>query len=98
LWGIDSHHRSAHIGLALRPAFRGKGLGTDVVRVLCHYGFVVLGLHRLQIDTLTDNHAMIHAAEKVGFQREVVHRQETWVLGEFADEVVFGLLEREWTP
>ena len=32
LWGIDLHNRSAHIGISLRPAFRGRGLGTDVLR------------------------------------------------------------------
>ncbi|HEX5118232.1 MAG TPA: GNAT family protein [Pseudonocardiaceae bacterium] len=98
LWGINTHSRSAHIGLALRPAYRGKGLGTDVVRVLCHYGFVVLGLHRIQVDTLADNHAMITAAERVGFRREVVERQATFVLGEFIDEAILGLLAHEWTP
>jgi RimJ/RimL family protein N-acetyltransferase len=97
LWGVDTHNRIAHLGVALLPAHRGKGLGTDVVRVLCHYGFTVLGLHRIQIDTLTDNHAMIHAAEKAGFQREVVHRRAVWVLGEHVDEVVLGLVDREWT-
>jgi RimJ/RimL family protein N-acetyltransferase len=38
LWGMDLHNRNAHLGLALRPAFRGKHLGTDTVRVLCRYG------------------------------------------------------------
>lgn len=95
LWSIDSHNRSAHLGLALRPDFRGKGFGTDIVRVLCHYGFVVLGLHRLQVDTLSDNYAMLKAAERVGFRRESVFRQASWVMGVFADEVVLGLLARE---
>src|SRR3954447_4911594 len=31
LWGIDVHNRTAHPGLALRPAFRGQGFGVDVV-------------------------------------------------------------------
>ena len=62
LWAIDLHNRSAHIGISLRPAFRGKHLGTDVVRVLCRYGFAIRGLHRLQVDTLADNDAMIGAA------------------------------------
>lgn len=35
LWGIDAHNRSAHLGVSLRPALRGRGLGSDVVRVLC---------------------------------------------------------------
>lgn len=62
LWAIDLHNRTAHLGLSLRPACRGRGLGTDVVVALCEYGFAVRGLHRLQVDTLASNTAMIRAA------------------------------------
>ncbi|MFI7468683.1 GNAT family N-acetyltransferase [Nonomuraea sp. NPDC049646] len=98
LWGIDTHHRSAHIGLGLLPSCRGKGYGTDVVAVLCHYGFVLRGLHRLQIETLADNVAMLRAAERNGFVREGVLRSSAWVLGEFLDQVLLGLLAQEWEP
>ncbi|MFF5718018.1 GNAT family N-acetyltransferase [Streptomyces buecherae] len=98
LWGIDTHNRSAHIGLGLLPAARGKGYGTDVVAVLCHYGFVVRGLHRLQIETLADNTAMLRSAERNGFVREGVLRSSSWVLGEFLDEVLLGLLAKDWKP
>jgi RimJ/RimL family protein N-acetyltransferase len=96
LWGIDQHNRSAHLGLSLRPAFRGKGLGTDVVRVLCHYGFVIRGLHRLQVDTLADNDAMIGAATRAGFVTEGTQRQVGWVNGTFADGVILSMLATEW--
>ena len=58
LWGIDTHSRAANVGISLRPSFRGRGFGTDVVRVLCRYGFTTRGLHRLRLDTLADNAAM----------------------------------------
>ncbi|HEX4705520.1 MAG TPA: GNAT family protein, partial [Pseudonocardiaceae bacterium] len=96
LWGIDTHNRTAHIGMSLRPRYRGKGLAADVVRVLCHYGFVVLGLHRLQVDTLADNAAMIGAARRAGFTMEGTLRDGAWVTGVFADEVVLGMLAGEW--
>lgn len=96
LWNIDPHNRTAHLGISLRPAFRGRGLGTDVVRVLCTYGFAVRGLHRLQVDTLADNAAMIAAAVRVGFVLEGTLRRSAWVHGEFVDEVVLGLLATEW--
>lgn len=95
-WGIDSHSRSAHIGLGVLSSARGKGYGTDIVAVLCHYGFVLRGLHRLQAETLADNTAMLIAAERNGFVREGVMRSSAWVLGEFLDEVVLGLLADEW--
>lgn len=96
LWKIDRHNRSAHLGISLRPDFRGRGLGADVVHALCEYGFAVLGMRRLQIETLSDNHAMIKAATGAGFTLEGTLRRAAWVYGVFIDEVVFGLLSEEW--
>ena len=98
LWGIDTHSRTAHIGISLRPAFRGRGLGVDVLQALCEYGFAVRGLHRLQIETLTDNTPMIAAATRAGFAREGTLRHSAWVYGAYADEAILGLLANDWTP
>jgi RimJ/RimL family protein N-acetyltransferase len=97
LWGIDEHNRVAHVGVELRPGFRGRGLGADAVRVVCRYGFAFRGLHRLQLETLADNHAMITVAERLGFTREGIMRGSSWVNGGFTDDVVFGLLVDEFT-
>ena len=98
VWGIDTHNRLAHLGISLRPSFRGRKLGADVVQVLCHYAFTVRGLHRLQMETLADNAAMRHAAEGAGFHYEGTLRSAAWVMGEYVDEVVYGVLADEWTP
>ncbi len=92
-WGSN---RAAHLGISLLPAYRGRGFGTDVVRVLCEYGFAVRGLHRLQIETLSDNIPMI-AAARAGFTAEGTLRHSAWVYGTFADEIILGLLSHEWT-
>ncbi|MER5349359.1 GNAT family protein [Kitasatospora sp. NPDC002551] len=97
LWGVDAHQRRAHLGLALRPAFRGRGLSGDIVRLLCRYGFTVRGMQRLQIETLADNLPMIKAATGAGFVLEGTLRQAAWACGAFVDEVVLGLLAPEWT-
>ncbi|MGH8918843.1 MAG: GNAT family N-acetyltransferase, partial [Actinomycetes bacterium] len=97
LWAIDLHNRLAHLGLSLRPACRGRGLGTDVVLALCGYGFTIRGLHRLQIDTLASNTAMIQAASRAGFVQEGRLRRSAWVNGEFTDEVILGMLATDWT-
>jgi len=96
LWAIDLHNRSAHVGISLRPAFRGCGLGADTVRVLCRYAFAILGLQRLQVETLASNAAMIATATRAGFVPEGTLRQSAWVDGQFADEVILGLLARDW--
>ena len=96
LGGVDLHNRVGHLGVALRPSRRGRGLGSDTVRVLCRYGFAIRGLHRLQAETLADNAAMIRAATQAGFTREGVLRHAAWVNGTFADEVILGQLASEW--
>ena len=98
LWAIDLHNRSAHVGISLRPAFRGCGLGTDTVRVLCRYAFAILGLQRLQAETLASNAAMIATATQAGFVPEGTLRRSAWVDGQFADEVILGMLARDWHP
>lgn len=42
--------------------------------MLCHYGFRVRGLQRLQSETLSDNGATPRSAEHDGFVREGVLR------------------------
>ena len=96
LWGIDAHNRRAHLGLTLFPSFRGRGYGSDVVAVLCRYGFSTLGLHRLALETLADNAAMQRAAERSGFVLEGRMREASWANGAFHDEVRFGLLADDW--
>lgn len=96
LWGIDLHRRHAHVGLVLGRAQRGDGLEADVLRVLSDYAFRIRGLHRLQIDTLAVNEAMIGLAASVGFRREGVLRDFDWFDGGHVDGVVLGLLAADW--
>ncbi|BCJ36561.1 hypothetical protein Athai_40640 [Actinocatenispora thailandica] len=98
LWAIDQHNRKAHLGISLRPDCRGRGLGTDVVRVLCGFGFDTLGLQRLQIETLADNTGMLRAAERAGFVQEGRLHRSLWVAGEFVDEILLGLVAAEYDP
>ncbi|MGW0518055.1 GNAT family N-acetyltransferase [Crossiella sp. NPDC003009] len=96
LWGIDYHHRNGEIGIGLRESFRGKGLSIDALKVLCHYAFYVLGLHRVQLVTGARNVPMQKAALAAGFTEEGRHREAWWEGDGFADDVHYGLLDHEW--
>ena len=96
LWGIDRHNRVGHLGLSLLLEHRGRGYAGEVVRLLCRYGFRLRGLHRLQIETLSDNIAMRKTAASAGFTQEGVLRRSAWLDGQFVDEIIFGLLADEW--
>lgn len=98
VWGIDSHNRCAHLGLSLLAEHRGKGYAGEAMRLLCRYAFEIRGLHRLQLETLADNAAMVGTALAAGFIQEGVLRGSAWVSGRFCDEVIFGLLADDWRP
>ena len=89
----DIYHLDPRPGPGQEGAERGVRLE---VRLLCYYGFAVRGLHRLQIETLADNAAMIAIATRAGFTREGTLRGASWVDGAFADEAILGLLAAEW--
>lgn len=102
LWDIDPHNRSAHAGLALRPRFRGRGLGAETLRLLVDYALRIRGLHRVQVEIVAGNEAMLASARRAGFNQDGVLRESVWVDGGFADQVVLSVLaggaERGSTP
>jgi RimJ/RimL family protein N-acetyltransferase len=96
LWDIDQHNRCARVGLALRPSFRRRGWSSEVLELLCEYGFTVRGLNRLQLETAATNTAMLRAATRAGFNQEGLPRQSSWILGRFVDNVVMAILAKDW--
>lgn len=74
------------------PAYRGKGLGSKMVRHIIDYGFIQLQLHRIYLTVHAANTAAIHVYEVCGFQKEGVLRDHVLRDGTFEDEVVMGLV------
>lgn len=98
LWGINTFNGYAHLGISLLPESRGQGYGTEVIQLLCRYGFRHRNLRRLELETLVSNLAMRRTAEKCGFTREGIQREREYDGDGFADLVIYGLLRRDWTP
>ncbi|MDO3687487.1 GNAT family N-acetyltransferase [Micromonospora sp. C28ISP2-4] len=98
LWGINTFNGYAHLGITLLPEARGQGYGTEVIRLLCRYGFRNRNLRRLEIETLAGNTAMRRTAERCGFVHEGTQRDREYDGNGFTDLVIYGLLRRDWTP
>ena len=96
LWMIDTHHRTAHVGISLLPSARGQGLGRDAIEVICRFGFEIRALERLSLETLEINTAMRATATACGFVEEGRLRSAAWYLGRRVDDLVYGLLADEW--
>jgi RimJ/RimL family protein N-acetyltransferase len=96
LWDLDRFNRRAHVGIGLVPQARGRGHGTDALRVLLRYAFADRGLNRVQLEALASNGQGLAAYRKAGFVVEGVARQDAWVDGRFVDSVVMSVLAQEW--
>jgi len=93
---IDIPAASAEVGYWLDAGLEGRGLVTRAVTAVLDHAFGPLGLHRVELQTTTDNTRSRRVAERLGFTQEGVLREAAAFPGERRDVVVHGLLAREW--
>ncbi|MFT8871655.1 MAG: GNAT family protein [Sporolactobacillus sp.] len=94
--GIDWTNKKADIGYWLGTAYEGRGLMTRAVRALTAYGFSELALNRIEIRAAVQNRKSRSVAERLGFVREGVLRQNEWLYDHYVDHVVYSMLASEW--
>jgi len=93
---IDRVHRKAEVGIVIgEPTFWSKGYGTEAMRLALRYGFDDLGLNKVSLDVLETNVRAIRTYERLGFQREGLHRDEAYKDGRFVNVIRMSLLARE---
>lgn len=86
---IDWVTNCATLGISLhRKDYWGKGYGTEAMTLLLDYGFTVLGLHNIMLDTYAYNERSLASYRKVGF-KEIGRRREAQRLGDKRYDVVF---------
>ncbi|WP_433857684.1 GNAT family N-acetyltransferase [Streptomyces kronopolitis] len=89
-------HRQGGIGYVFHPDHAGHGYATEASRALLRLGFEELGLHRIQAELDWRNTASARLLERLGMRREGHLRENEFLDGEWADEVVYAMLAREW--
>jgi RimJ/RimL family protein N-acetyltransferase len=97
LGDLQWNHRTAMLGLAIgHPEYRGRGYGSDAVRLLLRYAFRELDLYRVWLHTLGYNRRAQRCFERAGFRPEGVGRSAIQREGQRFDLLYYGLLRDEW--
>ncbi|MFW5904559.1 MAG: GNAT family N-acetyltransferase [Candidatus Saliniplasma sp.] len=96
IFDIDHRVRKGEIGLWISPEHWSKGYGTEASRLIVKYSFKTLNLHRVFAAALKNNQGSLKIWEKLGFEKEGVSRDATFVDGEYVDLVNYSILEDEW--
>ena len=88
--------RQAEIGFTVAPSHQGRGLGAEAVTGLLGYLFGPLQKHRVYASVDPRNKRSLALLRCVGMRQEAHFRESLWFKGEWADDVVFAILESEW--
>jgi RimJ/RimL family protein N-acetyltransferase len=97
LHSISHVHRSAELQIRLGDVEeRGRGYGTEAVRLLLDFAFKDLNLHRIYLNVLGTNSRAIRVYEKIGFVREGVGREAAHIDGRYVDIIQMGMLADEY--
>jgi len=88
--------RQAEVGITLAPAYQGKGYATEALEAVLDYLFATLGKHRVCASVDPRNHASVALLKRVGLRQEAHLQESLWFKGEWADDLIFAILDREW--
>nr|MDA8228634.1 GNAT family protein [Desulfitobacterium hafniense] len=89
--------RSATIYIVIgEQEYWNKGYGTDALTTFISFLFKQWNFHRLTLDTWDGNNRALKVYQKLGFQIEGRLREARYVLGEYRDAIVLGLLKKDF--
>lgn len=96
IWHLSRPSRSGEIGYWIRTGATGRGTATEAAGEALRVGFAELGMHRLILRIAVGNTSSERVAEKLGFTREGVLREEIQVGGRWMDHSLWSMLDHEY--
>lgn len=94
---LDYYNLDCKLGITIGDKTEwGKGYGKEVVGELLRYCFEELHLNRVEAEVFSFNPRSQKLFSSMGFTLEGRRRESVFKKGEFADDLIFGILRREW--
>lgn len=97
VWFVSKSFRTGEIGYWINSGHARRGAATEVTARMVQIAFEELSLHRVVLRIAVGNRGSERVAEKLGFTKEGVLREELEVHGEWLDHTVYSMLEHEYT-
>ena len=96
MWTVSKLGKIAEFGYWVRTDETSKGVCTEAVDRLLKEAFTALGYHKVTLRIAVGNTASDRVAEKLGFTREGLLREELLIRGNWVDHSLWSLLDREY--
>jgi diamine N-acetyltransferase len=93
LLDIDWRSRNAEVGrMWVAPAYQRQGVARQALGLLLAYALGHLGLRKLWLEVLADNHAAVALYQQAGFVQELTLRAHVFKHGQFCDVWVMAYM------
>lgn len=93
---IADDPRQVEIGFTVSPAYQGQGYGAEAVTGVLDFLFGSLQKHRVFASVDPRNEPSVALLKRVGMRQEAHFHKSLWFKGDWADDMVFGILGSEW--
>lgn len=87
--------RSACAGYWVAESVAGQGIAPFALAAACDHAFLVLGLHRVEVNIRPENTASLRVVEKLDFREEGLRRRYLHIDGEWRDHRSFALTSED---
>ncbi|WP_291862618.1 GNAT family N-acetyltransferase [Marinilabilia sp.] len=89
---VDKEHKKAEVGFWLIPEFWGKGIMTEIMPLICEYGFKKLGLHRIEGFVESENKNCKIGLSKLDFNYEGTMRDCEIKAGRYISLDIYSMI------
>lgn len=87
---------SVEFGITISPTFQSQGFAREILCALIATIFGTLGYHRVHASVDPRNLPSMALLRALGMRQEAHHRESLWFKSEWADDVIFAMLDHEW--
>ena len=89
---INTDYKFGNVGYWIRSGFTGKSLATIAAKAAVYFAFNELGLTRVEIVAMEENHRSRRVAEKIGAVSEGLHRNRLYYHGQPRNAWMYSLI------
>lgn len=93
---LNTDKKQVEIGCTLNKDYHGKGYATEALRQIIDYLFSKLNKHRIIASLDPGNTSSIKLVERLGFRKEAHFKESILINGEWVDDLVYAVLNKEW--
>ena len=93
--GSGDFEKSAELSVWLSKKYRGRSIGSDVIKRICKEAFEKFDIVRISAHTFSTHKVMESALESAGFRHEGTMRKAVFKNGKIYDYEVYSMLREE---